>query len=227
MDPNHKRWNEGHQQLHRALAKGDRDQVVALFLEQHAMVHSATISSTGLWSFEEEVLSGMSEKQIRQIPAGGEHSIAWILYHLARIEDITMNMLIAGTSQVFSSSNWAGRMRASVLHSANKMDREAILALSRNMDIQSLHRYRLAVARRTRQNVNNLAAGDFKRKIDPSRIQNVIAEGAVTPEAMEIVMYWSKKTIAGLLLMPPTRHCFLHLNEALRIKKKVQRPSTR
>jgi hypothetical protein len=32
------------------------------------------------------------------------------------------------------------------------------------------------------------------------------------------VDYWSRRTVAGLLLMPPTRHCFLHLNEALRIK---------
>jgi hypothetical protein len=33
--------------------------------------------------------------------------------------------------------------------------------------------------------------------------------------------YWSKKTIAGLLLMPPTRHNFVHLNEAARIRQKL------
>jgi hypothetical protein len=32
---------------------------------------------------------------------------------------------------------------------------------------------------------------------------------------------WSKRTVAGLLPMPPTRHNFLHLNEALRIKQKL------
>jgi hypothetical protein len=46
-------------------------------------------------------------------------------------------------------------------------------------------------------------------------------EGAVLPEAMEIINYWSSKTIAGLLLMPATRHCILHLNEAERIKAKL------
>jgi hypothetical protein len=40
---------------------------------------------------------------------------------------------------------------------------------------------------------------------------------------METVDYWSKKTIAGLLLMPPTRHCILHLNEAMRIKEKLRK----
>jgi hypothetical protein len=48
-------------------------------------------------------------------------------------------------------------------------------------------------------------------------------EGALLPEAIGILQYWSKRTIAGLLLMPPTRHNFLHLNEALRIKLKLQR----
>jgi hypothetical protein len=33
---------------------------------------------------------------------------------------------------------------------------------------------------------------------------------------------WSRRTIAGLLLMPPTRHNFLHLNDALRIKQGLQ-----
>jgi hypothetical protein len=46
-------------------------------------------------------------------------------------------------------------------------------------------------------------------------------EGALLPQAIEILNYWSSRSIAGLLLMPPTRHNFLHLNEALRIKQRV------
>jgi hypothetical protein len=37
--------------------------------------------------------------------------------------------------------------------------------------------------------------------------------------ASDVLEYWGKRTIAGLLLMPPTRHCFLHLNEAMRIRQ--------
>jgi hypothetical protein len=36
-----------------------------------------------------------------------------------------------------------------------------------------------------------------------------------------VLEYWGGLTYAGLLLMPPTRHNFIHLNEALRVKKKV------
>ena len=43
----------------------------------------------------------------------------------------------------------------------------------------------------------------------------------MTPSAREIVDYWGGLTIAGLVLMPPTRHNFVHLNEALRIRQKL------
>jgi hypothetical protein len=223
MDPQRKRWNENHQLLTRLLAKGDREAAIPLFLDQHAMVHSARVSKAKLWSFEDELLDDMSEVEIRQVPAGGEHSIAWILFHLARIEDITMNLLVAGTPQILTSDDWAKRLNVSLQHSANKMDDESMAALSAQIDIPSLRRYRVAVARRTRQVVQGLGVKDFKRRVDPARIETVLREGAVTPEAREITDYWGKKTIAGLLLMPPTRHCILHLNEANRIKESIRR----
>ena len=221
MDPHRKLWNANHQKLNRALAKGEREAAIGLFLDQHAMVHAAKSSRSRLWSFEDELLEGLGEAEIRQIPAGGEHSIAWILFHLARIEDITMNMLVAGTPQLFSRDDWGRKMNVSVLHSANKMDYQAVAELSERIDIPCLRQYRAAAARRTRQIVQWLQAEDFKRKVDLSRIQKVLSEGAVTPEAMEIVHYWGKKTVAGLLLMPPTRHCILHLNEGMRIRREM------
>jgi hypothetical protein len=211
MDPNRKLWNDGHQKLNRALAKGERDTAIELFLDQHAMVHSAKLSKTKLWSFEDELLQDMTDEEIRQIPPGGEHSVAWILFHLARIEDITMNMLVAGSEQLFTRDGWAKKMDVTILHSANKMDGASAAQLSAKIDLRSLLAYRMAVGRRTREIVRKLQSKDLKQKVEPARIEKVLNEGAVTPEAMEIIHYWSKKTIAGLLLMPPTRHCILHL----------------
>ena len=219
MDPNRKRWNDGHQKLNRALASGDRDKAVRLFLDQHAMVHSSKVAMAGSWSYEDEILNGLTDEQIRTMV--GEHSIAWILLHLARIEDITMNMLVAGTEQLFTKDGWGKKMNVEITHSANKMTDASVEELSATIDIKALRAYRVAVGKRTRGIVRKLKAEDFKKKVDPEHIQKVLEEGAVIPEAMEIINYWSKKTIAGLLLMPPTRHCILHLNEAERIKKRL------
>jgi hypothetical protein len=220
MDAHRKSWNDNHQRLNRALSTGDREAAIPLFLDQHAMVHSAKALRSKLWSFEDEVLDGLSEEEMRQVPPGGEHSIVWILFHLTRIEDMTMNMLVAGTPQLFTRDSWAARLNVSVRHSANKMNERDVAELSARVDLKCLRQYRTVVARRTRQIVQALGAEDFKTKVDPARIEGLLREGAVTLEAREIADYWSRKTIAGLLLMPPTRHCILHWNEALRIRGK-------
>jgi hypothetical protein len=223
MNPNHKLWNQGQQNLRRALSAGDWQKAIELFLMQHAMLHSGKGSKAKLWSFEDEILSDLSEEEIRWIPLGGEHSIAWILFHLARIEDITMNMLIAGTPQLFTREAWAKNLNVSIFHSANKMDDASMAALSAQINIPALRAYRQAVGRRTRQIVKKLKVEDFHRNVEASRLQQVMDESALIPEAIEVLNYWSKRTVAGLLLMPATRHNFLHLNEASRIKQTILR----
>src|SRR5215208_2967175 len=128
MDPNRKRWNEQQQALKKALAKpATHAQAVALCLEQHAAVHAAEVAA-GAWSFEDEVWQGLSGEAARRIPAGGEHSIVWAVWHITRIEDMTMNCLVAGTAQVAdqvggpASSSWLERMRAPIRDTGNSAD---------------------------------------------------------------------------------------------------------
>jgi hypothetical protein len=223
MDTNRQQWNQGQQRLRRALTAGGHPKAIELFLIQHAMVHAANVSKTRLWSFEEEVLRGMPDEQIRCVPPGGEHSIAWILFHIARCEDITMNLLVAGTPQVFIKEAWGKKMKATIIHSGNNLDGRAMAAFNARVDVDAVRAYRQSVGRRTRAIVKTLKLEQLKQKADPDRVQSIMEEGALLPEAVAILSYWRSRTVAGLLLMPPTRHNFLHLNEALRIRQKLQR----
>lgn len=223
MDANRKLWNDGQQKLRRALANHDYQKAIEQFMTQHAMVHSKKVSRMDVWSFEDELWQGLTEQAFRTIPPKGEHSIAWMLFHIARVEDITMNLLIAGTPQLYNKAGWAKKLKSTIPHSANKMDAEDVARLSARLDMQGLREYRLAVGKRTREIVKKIRVDEFNQKVDPIRLQKVLAEGAVIPEAMEIVNYWGSRTIAGLLLMPATRHNLLHLNEALRVKQKLSR----
>ena len=185
------------------------------------MVHSKKISRLGLWSFADELWQGLTDDNFRAIPPKGEHSIAWIIFHIARIEDITMNMVMAGTQQVYKHDKWAKRLKATIHHSANKMDDNSVRQLSSSLDMAALREYRLSVGKRTREVVRKIQPDEFSQKVEPIRLQKLLEEGAMIEEAMEIIDYWSKRPIEGLLLMPPTRHNFLHLNEAFRIKTKL------
>ena len=83
--------------------------------------------------------------------------------------------------------------------------------------------YRIAVGQATCQIVREIDTSVFKIGVHPVRLERVLKEGAVVESSRGLLDYWGGLTYAGLLLMPPTRHPFVHFNEAMRIKKKVQR----
>jgi len=191
-----------------------------LFVQQHAALHSAKLTPGIPWSFEDEVLDDMTEAQIRRIPQNCDYSVAWHIWHLARIEDITMNLLLAGKLQLFTRADWQARLKSPVVDTGNAMTKDEVAALSEALDITALREYRLAVGRETRENVTGLPLETFKQKVEPAHLQQVLDEGAVVEAARGIIDYWGRRTYAELLLMPPTRHNLVHLNEALRLKQK-------
>ncbi len=220
MDPHRFAWNKQQHRLQTALSQPqEHGDWLALFLSQHAQVHSALLAFGESWSFEDEVLTGLGDDALRRIPAKGAHSLAWVLWHLARIEDVTMNMLVAGADQVFEDGGWLRKTDAPFSDTGNETDARRVAAFNQAINIDQLKAYRQAVGLGTRQVASRLTPDLLKQKVSPDRIQRVRRSGAVVASAEGIIDYWSKRTIAGLLLMPPTRHCFLHLNEALRIKK--------
>lgn len=224
MDLNRKLWNEQQKLLGRALAKrGDHERTLELFLGQHAMVHDAAMSHSGLPSFSDEVWQDAREWTIRCVPPKMEHSIAWLVWHIARIEDMTMNVLLAGKPQLFHREDWPAKLNITIPHSGNVvMDIAEVVKLSREIDIEALRAYRLAVGRSTRGAVIALGLDEFEHKVDPARLRQLLDDGSVAEGAMGLIEYWGNLTVGGLLLMPPTRHCLVHLNEALKVKKKCQ-----
>ena len=222
MEQNRKQWNERQKKLRELLNSRDHyADAISLFSQQHAEVHSGEMSSLECHSFVDEVLNELSDEHLRRIPARMEHSIAWNLWHLARIEDVAMNMLVAGRDQLFLQDGWDQRLGVSFTHTGNAMPEKDTLELSSSIALDELMMYRLAVGRTTEEIVQSLRPEELQEQVLHSRLELVVQQGAVVEEAKGLIDYWGKRTIAGLLLMPPTRHCFVHLNEASKIRAKM------
>jgi hypothetical protein len=219
MNHNRNAWNKQQKLLQIALSQPENHpEWITLFIQQHAQLHSSRLAGGEPWSFEDEVLNGMEDDQLRAIPSKAEHSIAWILWHLARCEDLTMNILISGAEQVFESQGWKEKLHTPFIHTGNELNVQEIKQFSEAILVGNLKEYRSAVGTATRQVVSQLTPDALRQRVNPARILIIRQSGAVLPQADGIVNYWSRRTIAGLLLMPPTRHCFTHLNEAWRIR---------
>jgi hypothetical protein len=196
------------------------EEAIRLFMIQHGVMHSAKVAPEAPWSFEDLLFEDLSDDVLRRVPRNEEHSIAWLLWHLARCEDITMNMLAVGRPQVLD--DWQTKLKIKAADTGNTMTPEEVIELSDTIDRQALRSYRVAVGLATRETVQQLTPEQLKVKVDPARLQQVLDQGAVLPAAIELVEYWGRRTIAGLLLMPPTRHNMVHINEAFKLKGKKE-----
>ncbi|WFB56819.1 DinB family protein [Paenibacillus sp. BR1-192] len=222
-----KQWNENHKKLTGMILDPAKHQTaVDLFLQQHRLLHSSRMSHSPIATLEDELVKNLLEETFRQYPVTApdtKNSIIWHVWHITRIEDMTMNVLVNNDIQVLHAGQWNKKLHIDYVHSGNEMTEAEIADLSSTIDIDSLLAYRMEVGRNTRDVISRLVPGDFKQKVEEGRIHELQVQHAVKKEASWLLEYWGNKTIAGLVLMPATRHIFLHLNKSIRLKQRMQK----
>ena len=198
-------------------------QAIPIFLEHHAAVHTIKLHAGAHWSWHDEVLNGLTSDQLRYTPKGSPHSVAWRIWHMARIEDATLNILLADGAQVFTSGKWSDKLAIDSVGVGNEMSNADIVKLSETINLKALLAYRLAVGKRTRAIMQRLNLDILARPPAPDRLRRLVDEQAVQPPALWLLDYWGGNPAANLLLMPATRHPFVHLNEIKRLLPKLRR----
>jgi hypothetical protein len=220
-----KPWNNGIKQLREIILKTDRiEETKSLSLSLHSMVHSSIMSGIDKKTFEDELWEGLDEDIFRTSKNEKGRTIAYGIWHSTRIEDITMNLLVAGDKQIFNSGNWQERINSRIIDTGNAMSENQIMEFSKYINMQELKNYRIEVGRRTREIIKNLSFEDMKRKFDKHRLQRILDEGAVLDvEASNwLINFWGRKNVSGIILMPVTRHHVVHINESISAKKKTK-----
>ncbi len=216
-------WNKDIKQLREIILKPDKiEESIKLSLELHSMVHSSNMSGIDKKTFEDELWEGLDENTFRTSTNEKGRTIAYGVWHSTRIEDITMNILVAGSEQVFNVGNWKEKTNTKIIDTGNTMTEKEIIEFSKNINMEELKNYRVVVGRRTREIIKSLKPSDMKRKIEKDRLNRVLKEGAVldVEGANWLIDFWGRKNVAGIILMPATRHHVVHINESLSAKNK-------
>jgi hypothetical protein len=216
-------WSEQQQRFRRALSRANQHhEALRLFCQQHAMLHTSALDPDAPWSFADGVWYGAADDQRRYIPRGCDHSLAWLIWHMARTEDVAINLVLAGRAQVLEQDNWLPRLCIAHRDIGTEMSAGDIRDLSEQIDLTALWAYRLAVGQRTRKYVLTIAPHELDQAVEPERIQQVKTAGALVEAAYGVGEYWRRHPKRNLLLIPATRHSFTHLTEARRVRQKLR-----
>ncbi len=221
-------WNPLQARLKEIITKREHfEEMQKLLLRMHSLLHSKEVYRGSTDTFFDEVWDGLSDKAFRTMPTVKDDTIAWNIWHITRIEDLTANYLIARQEQVLDES-WQKRLHTKVMNTGNSMTDEEIISFSKEVDHEGLYEYRCAVGRRTKEIIEEIRPEDMKRKVTKEGLEAIVKVGGVAehPDAIWLLDFWGRKTVAGIFQMPITRHQIVHLNDSIRLKKRISKELT-
>lgn len=163
-------------------------------------------------------LKNQIDNLFKELKNSANENIIWNLWHIIRIEDLTVNILIRERESILNKK-LKNELNISITDTGNSLSKEEIKKLAENINIYKLKYYSDKVGEKTINLIKRLKAEDMKRKINKISLEKIIIEGGVSKDNLWLIDYWGKKDIAGLLLMPLSRHIIVHLNQCYKYIK--------
>jgi hypothetical protein len=186
------------------------------FLTQHATLNGLV---------DQLVVGGVAPSDLRRRPAGGDNSLAWLLWHAARWEDVIVNEWICGQPQVFDTSHWADGLGVATRRVGTGMTPAEVRDLSEAIDVDGLHAYRAATAAATTAAVSRLSDADLGRQVPVERLAAGLPDGAFGNErAIWMDEFWSGHPVSwflSFLNLHGAEHLF---GEALVVRSQIGIP---
>jgi DinB superfamily len=180
------------------------------FLPFHEAMHTQIVDR----------FSQLTDAQMRFRPHPQLNSIAWLLWHMARSEDMAVNRLIANRPDVLHGEGWVPRLHLPRRDMGTGMTDEEVAEFSAGVDIAALRGYSDAVGRRTQEVVRGLRAEELDDVPDPAHIHRVLEEEEVMgPNAAWLEALYVGKNKGWLLLQIALSHPRGHLGQATLVRK--------
>lgn len=178
---------------------------VELFLVRYRVLYDFWLAV--IWEDVPEML-------MHQRPHPQVNSLAWNLWHIARVEDSALNRFVADRSQVLDDGNWMERMGISLRHNGFAMTFEEVDQLSQQIDLRALRDYANAIRRRTVEITTKLDRASLDETLTRERVELVLVqEGLAGPRAEGLVENYTGWSKAQCLMNLGLTHSYHHVGE--------------
>ena len=130
-----------------------------------------------------------------KMPLAKDKTIAYYLYHLLRIEDITANTLIAGKTQIFFAENFSQSLNSPIITTGNEIKRDDLVEFSKTINIDELENYANAVLKNTNEIIQTMSFEHSRIKVSAAREVELLNTKTVSngENALWLLRYWCKK----------------------------------
>ena len=179
---------------------------IDFFLVRYEQIHAV---------LKDPAIKQLTAAQMRGRPHPGVNTVAWLLWHMARVEDVGVNRFVADRPQVLEDG-WLAKLGVSRRDVGTGMSDAEVDDFSARVDLDALRGYWAVVTQRTPEVVASLRGSALEAVVHRERVERVaLAEGAVAPGAEWLTEFWAGgRTLAWVLAQTPLLHVYGHYFEA-------------
>lgn len=182
-----------------------------LFLARHRPLHDELIP---------DLVQGLTESRFRSRSHPDLPPIAWLLWHMARCEDVGANRMATDGTQVLDSGFWSDRLGVVNRDYGTGMTAKQVDGLAAEVVLEELQLYRQTVADRTREIALRLSESELDTPLDRDYVRKVLFdEGVAGPGAEWVEPHFVGQTRGWCLMHFCMTHNFYHLGQAVMVKK--------
>lgn len=166
-------------------------------------------------------ISVLNDEQMRSC-RHNLNSIAWILWHMARCEDVAINRIISEEEQVLDTDNYDRRLRVQRRDIGTSMSFNEVINLSILIDIDSLREYITEVATKTQKVIRELPPEQLDQIPNPAYLMRVLfEEGALNKNSEWVAEQYSDRTKGWFLGHLGLTHPRGHLGQIILLRKMI------
>jgi hypothetical protein len=176
-----------------------------LFLQRHDVLYGFWLE--GFWD-------AVPDAHMRQRPHPRVNSIAWNLWHLARVEDAGVSRFVADLPQLLDDGGRAEKLNIPWRHHGSGMTFDEVDELNQRINLPALREYSHAVAERTRQVVVSVVLDELNTVLTLDRVRQIVVdEGLGHSDPAGLVTNYTGWTKGKCLMNFALTHSYQHLGE--------------
>lgn len=196
----------------RQLQEGYRSmELIPIFQDQHKRLSRSSIDF---------LLTNFDEHKLRSRPHGATNPTVWILWHMARSEDVGTNCLVTDGNQVFDDQEWGTKLNVSTRLLGTGMTAHEVDTLAADISIPALRDYYDAVRERTATILGVVHAASLADIVPVERLQTVlVSDGAVVAALPAVLKLYANRRKAWFLMHLGLVHNFYHASQIVMARK--------
>jgi hypothetical protein len=155
----------------------------------------------------------LSAEQMKERPGGVGNSVAWLVWHVARSEDMIVNAIIREQPQILLEDAWQEKLGIDATHIGTGLGDDEVGNFTDKLDPIAADDYWRTVAESTYEWLRTLEASDLDRIPDFDKVLKAIPSVLASGDSQGAIDFWNGRSVAYLLGGVVINHGYIHVGE--------------